>query len=95
MKKEVPGFDDIIFRDRNKEYGAYDLRRRYGSTMSISIVAGLMFSVSLVLVPFFTSDHVENQPGQLFIITATVDPNLANPPVPPEAPRASCPRRLK
>ena len=90
-EKEVPGFDEIIFRDRNKEYGAYDLRRRYGSTMSISIVAGLMFSVSVVLVPFFTSDHVENQPGQLFTITATVDPNLANPPVPPAAPEPPAP----
>lgn len=52
-EKKTPGFDDIIFRDRNKEYGAYDLRRRYGSTMSISIVAGLIFSSSMVLVPFF------------------------------------------
>jgi len=90
-ENEAPAFDDIIFRDRNKEYGAYDLRRRYGSTMSISIVAGLMFSVSLVLVPFFTSDHVENQPGQLFVISATVDPNLANPPVPPESPEPPAP----
>ncbi len=44
MKKEkFPEFDDIVFRERNKEYGAYDIRRRYGSTMSISIVAGLLF----------------------------------------------------
>jgi hypothetical protein len=25
-EKKVPGFDEIIFRNRNKEYGAYDLR---------------------------------------------------------------------
>ena len=52
-KEKVPEFDDIIFRDRNKDYGAYDLRRRYSSTMSISLVVGLSFSISLVLIPFF------------------------------------------
>ena len=50
-KEKVPGFDDIIFRDRNREYGAYDLRRRYGSTMSISLVAGLLVGGSFFLVP--------------------------------------------
>jgi hypothetical protein len=59
-EKKIPVFDDIIIRDRNKENGAYDLMRRYGSTMSISIMSGLIFSVSLVLVPFFASDHAEN-----------------------------------
>ena len=86
-ENKVPGFDEIIFRDRNKEYGAYDLRRRYGSTMSISIVAGLVFSVSLVLVPFFASDHPENLPGQRIMITAVADPDLANLQAPPEPPK--------
>ncbi len=90
-EKQIPGFDDIIFRDRNKEYGAYDLRRRYGSTMSISIVAGLIFSFSMVLVPFFTSDHTGSQPGDQIFITAMVDTDLANPPVPPEPPAPPAP----
>lgn len=86
-EKKIPGFDDIIFRDRNKEYGAYDLRRRYGSTMSISIVAGLIFSVSVVLVPFFASDHPEYQPGQIIKISAVIDPDLADLQAPPEPPK--------
>lgn len=90
-ENKAPAFDEIIFRDRNKEYGAYDLRRRYGSTMSISIVAGLMFSVSLVLVPFFTSDHIDRQPGHMFIVSATIDPDLADPPVPPLPPEPPAP----
>lgn len=90
-EKVVPGFDDIIFRDRNKEYGAYDLRRRYGSTMCISIVAGLIFSFSVVLVPFFTSDHTGIQPGEKVIITAVVDGDLLNPPAPPEPPAPPAP----
>ncbi len=90
-EEKVPGFDDIIFRDRNKEYGAYDLRRRYGSTMSISIVAGLIFSGSVVLVPFFASDHPENLPGQRFMITYVADPDLANLEPPPEPPKPPAP----
>ncbi len=86
-EKAIPGLDEIIFRDRNKEYGAYDLRRRYGSTMSISIVAGLIFSISLVLVPFFTSDRPENHPGNIMMISAVADPDLANLQAPPEPPK--------
>lgn len=90
-EKKIPGFDDIIFRDRNKEYGAYDLRRRYGSTMRISIVAGLIFSSSMVLVPFFASEHQEYQPGQIIKISAVTDPDLANLQAPPEPPKPPAP----
>jgi protein TonB len=87
--ENVPGFDEIIFRGRNKEYGAYDLRRRYGSTMSISIVAGLIFGTSLILVPFFASDHTVRQPGDIIEIIAVPDNSLLQPPElpPPPAPK--------
>ena len=52
-KEKVPEFDDIIFRDRNKEYGAYDLRRRYNSTMSISLVAACLSASHWFLFPSF------------------------------------------
>lgn len=85
-KEKVPGFDDIIFRDRNKEYGAYDLRRRYGSTMSISLVAGLLVGGSFFLVPYFTQDPVDFHPGEIINIVAEPDASLLTPPPPPEAP---------
>lgn len=85
-EENVPGFDDIIFRDRNKEYGAYDLRRRYGSTMSISIIAGLVLGISLVLVPFFTTDREDVSPGTRIDIEAILSKPLEEPPAeqPPE-----------
>jgi protein TonB len=86
-KEKVPGFDDIIFRDRNREYGAYDLRRRYGSTMSISIAAGLLVGVSFFLVPYFTADPVDYHPGNRIDIIAMPDADLLTPPPPPEAPQ--------
>jgi protein TonB len=87
--ENVPGFDEIIFRDRNKEYGAYDLRRRYGSTMSISIAAGLIFGTSLILVPFFASDRTVRQPGTIIEVVAVTDNSLLQPPElpPPPAPK--------
>ncbi len=88
IKEKVPGFDDIIFRDRNKEYGAYDLRRRYASTMSISLVAGLLIGASFFLVPYFAYDQVDFKPGDRIDIIAMPDPDLLTPPVPPEAPPA-------
>jgi protein TonB len=88
IKEKVPGFDDIIFRDRNKEYGAYDLRRRYASTMSISLVAGLLIGASFFLVPYFAYDPVDFEPGKRINVIAMPDPDLLTPPTPPEAPPA-------
>ena len=85
-KEKVPEFDDIIFRDRNKEYGAYDLRRRYSSTMSISLVVGLSFSISLVLVPFFSADRADPGIVKRIDVTGTFDPTLLDPPELPETP---------
>jgi len=89
MKKftnKTPGFDDVIFRDRNKEYGAYELRRSYGSTMRISIIAGLVFAISLVLVPFFNADRVNNLPGHFIDYSSLPDPTLLDQMTPPEPP---------
>jgi protein TonB len=88
IKEKVPGFDDIIFRDRNKEYGAYDLRRRYASTMSISLVAGLLIGASFFLVPYFTYDPVDFTPGSRIDVIAIPDGDLLTPPPPSEAPPA-------
>ena len=46
--EKVPGFDEIIFENRNMDYGAYDLRKRYDSATSISILGGVAFAVLLI-----------------------------------------------
>lgn len=85
-KENVPGYDDIIFRDRNKEYGAYDLRRRYGSTMGISLLAGLLLGTSPFIVPWLATDPGWDKTVDPVIISTVLDPTLVTPPVPPEAP---------
>jgi len=48
-EKKVPGFDEIIFRNRNREYGAYDLRRHYKSAAGFSILGVSAFFVLLII----------------------------------------------
>ena len=41
--------DEIIFKDRNKEYGAYELRRAYNSNLIKSVtIAFLLFTLALL-----------------------------------------------
>ncbi len=52
---KVPEFDEIIFENRNKTYGAFDLRKHYKSTTSISILGSValftFLTVTLALMP--------------------------------------------
>jgi protein TonB len=41
-------FLDIIFENRNKDYGAYSLRKNYGNRMLIALGAGLSFILLVV-----------------------------------------------
>ena len=61
---------DIVFEGRNKEYGAYELRRTYNRRMRISIAVMLLFSLMLCI-------------GQLLAGRLTDDAKLAL--IPPDA----------
>jgi protein TonB len=51
--RNVLEFDDLLFETRNKDYGAYQLRKRYNSVVIAGIIfASLIFSTA-VIVPFF------------------------------------------
>jgi periplasmic protein TonB len=43
--------NDIVFENRNKSYGAYDLRKGYGQTIQRSVVMGVAFFLLLVMFP--------------------------------------------
>ncbi len=42
----------IVFRNRNKEYGSFVLRKNYPKTLFWSVIAGVAILLLLVLVPF-------------------------------------------
>ncbi len=85
--EKVPGFDEIIFENRNKKYGAYDLRRHYKSATSLSILGGMSFcTVLIILISVFTQVDVTAKPDDKIIIVITpdntIDPNKIAPPKP-------------
>lgn len=57
--QKVPGFDEIIFENRNKNYGAYDLRKRYKSAAGFSLLAGVtLCTIPFILIFVFSSKPV-------------------------------------
>ena len=52
--------DDLLFKNRNREYGAYQLRKRYNSVMVTGIVvASLLVSLAVIL-PYVFRPRSEN-----------------------------------
>jgi periplasmic protein TonB len=73
-EKKVPGFDEIIFRNRNKEYGAYDLRRRYKSAASLSIVGvSVFFTALIMLISSLISREATARTDKGFIVPIILD----------------------
>jgi len=67
-EKMVPEFDEIIFENRNREYGAYDLRKRYKSITSFSILGTAMVSTIILLIISFISEPAKGTMGQEIIV---------------------------
>lgn len=51
-REVVPSFDDLVFEKRNKEYGAYTLRRKYNKSLLFSMLIGILFISATVITPF-------------------------------------------
>jgi protein TonB len=77
--QKVPGFDEIIFANRNKSYGAYDLRRRYKSAASLSILGGVtLCSIPLILTFIFSPEPVKAKADAGIFVVVQTD-NLIDP----------------
>ncbi len=59
--RKIPDFDDIIFRIRNKDYGAYDLRKKYRPTVIISLLIGILIMSTATITPFLRERTKGNQ----------------------------------
>jgi protein TonB len=51
--ENIPGFDDLVFEFRNREYGAYQLRKKYPRVLLAGTLLSLFIGCSSVLIPFF------------------------------------------
>ena len=54
-KTKVPTFDEIIFEFRNKEYGAYVLRKKYNKYMTIALSIGVVFMCTALITPYLSA----------------------------------------
>lgn len=90
---------DIVFDGRNKSYGAYELRSRYGNRLirSIGITCLLILFVSFASFVGSKFDHgdkkvIEITDLELTLIDQTKDIPVEPPPPPPPPPPAEPPR---
>lgn len=51
--REIMSFDDIVFENRNKEYGAYILRKKYNSLLIKALIVTMIISAAAVVIPYF------------------------------------------
>jgi len=58
---KIPSFDDIVFEARNKEYGAYILRIKYNRNVVISLMAGITFMSSAIIIPYLNTKVIEDR----------------------------------
>lgn len=90
--KRIPNFDDIVFEFRNKEYGAYLLRKKYSRNIILSLLIGIIILSSAVITPFLNTKALENRKKraerQIEIKMENLDqPNeTVAPPLPPPPP---------
>ena len=86
----IPDFDDIIFASRNREYGAYKLRKGYFSALLAGVIISVLAGFLLVLIPFISRPSNDKiLTGGIRYVNVQMD-NLAPPPdqiyVPPAPP---------
>jgi len=93
IEKDVaPAFDDIVFEIRNKEYGAYSLRKKYSRNMLISLLIGILILGTAVITPFINAKSVENKKRAERTVVMNMEKlntptdQVAPPPPPPPPP---------
>ena len=92
-KIKAPAFDDIVFEIRNKEYGAYRLRKKYSRNVMISMLIGIIIMATAIITPYLNAKAAGKQgkraERQVEIKMENLDqPNeqVAPPPPPPPPP---------
>lgn len=58
--RNVLDFDDLLFETRNKDYGAYQLRKRYNSVVVAGIILASALISAAVILPFILTPHSGN-----------------------------------
>jgi periplasmic protein TonB len=79
-------FEDILFENKNKEYGAYDIRKKYDKNIKISLSIALAVFLLLVLIPVIQKLLTPEEEMPEMVETVTVNEMAAPPPLDEELP---------
>ena len=92
-KIKAPVLDDIVFENRNKEYGAYTLRKKYNRNVIIALIIGILIIGTAVITPYLNAKAAESKSKkaerQVEIKMENLDQpdELIAPPPPPPPPQ--------
>src|SRR3954469_2254386 len=72
--------NDLVFADRNKAYGAYEIRRRYGRTVTVALVSTILAFAVLIAIPVII-DYI-NAKLEEAVTAVDITPTDLTPPPP-------------
>jgi len=87
----IPSFDEIVFENRNKEYGAYKIRKKYNPTVMWAMLVGILILSSAIITPYVMASVSERRVKKEEKAVQAVMENLEQPneeiaPPPPPPP---------
>jgi len=92
-EKNAPALDDIVFENRNKEYGAYKLRKKYNKNVISGLIIGVLIMSIAIIAPYLNTKAAESRARkaerQVEIKMENLDKpaeQIAPPPPPPPPP---------
>ena len=89
--RDTLDFDDLLFKDRNRDYGAYQLRKKYNSVVVAGMILSILLVSAAVLLPFVISPNknkvlnggIRYIPVQMENLEAPIEKIVVPPPPPP------------
>lgn len=94
-KIKAPPFDDIVFELRNREYGAYKLRKKYNRNVIIAMIISIIVFSTAIITPYLNAKAAERNQArreerQVVVEMENLDQpteTVAPPPPPPPPPQ--------
>ena len=88
--RNILNFDDLLFEKRNKEYGAYQLRKKYSRNLFIAFLISILILGTAVITPFIyakAAGNTEKRSDREVVINLenldAPDETVVTPPPPP------------
>ena len=96
---EIKNFDDLVFEHRNRDYGAYQLRKRYPRVLFAAILISIAIAATVVFIPFLFRSKQEiafgGGRGGVMISLENLAPPEEQIFIPPAAPPPPQPERMQ